>query len=110
MKRFDAQELLAFLFGRTLHAFDPDSCKRVATVRYGLDGICGVTFVDGTQDQGCYGLEDDTYWTRYDKFRAGETHCFYLVQVAPHIAQAYHADGQRAFLQSALPELKSLRS
>lgn len=106
MKRLGALDLRGFLFGQTLHAFDPDLRERIATVCYETDGNCFVTFVDGTRDRGRFNLDGDIYSTCYEKFRSGETNAFYLVEVAPQITQAFHKNGKRAFLQSPLLELK----
>lgn len=105
MKRLNSAELRAFMVDQTLHVFDPDSHAHVATVTYGEDS-CLAQFADGTEDRGQFGLSRDTYWTRYTRFRAGETNHFYLVQIAPQIVQAYHTDGRRAFLQSPLTLLE----
>lgn len=105
MIRMDAAELQAFISGRTLFAYEPDTLARVAEVIYQPDGICLASFANGTKDNGIYGFSDAAYWTRYAKFRNGETNQFYLILVGPQIAQAYHADGRLAFLQSPLASL-----
>ncbi|MEP5731945.1 MAG: hypothetical protein ABJL67_21500 [Sulfitobacter sp.] len=106
MEHISAQDLRAFMVGKTLHAFDPDSGERVASVTYMADGACVARFVDGIEDRGQYGLSGDTYWTKYTDFRAGQISEFYLVEVADQVAQAYHTDGRRAYLQSPLIELE----
>lgn len=105
MERISAKDLRAFMVGKTLHAFDPGTRKRVAAVTYMADGACIARFVDGTEDRGQYGLSGDTYWTKYTRFRAGQTSEFYLVELLDQVAQAYHTDGRRAYLQSPLIEL-----
>lgn len=105
MSRLDPKEVEAFLVGQTLHAFDPDSHNKVASVTYQDDGTCVAIMKDGTEDRGHYGVDEGIYWTRYNQFRGGETHHFYLVRVGPQVAQAYHSDGRRAFLQSPLARL-----
>lgn len=102
MTRLNPEDLKAFLFGQTVHAFDPDSRNLVATIAYGRDGTCEAVFADGTEDRGQFELSGDTYSTKYTRFRAGETNFFYLELLAPQVAQAYHTDGRRAFLQSPL--------
>ncbi|MEP2641143.1 hypothetical protein [Roseobacter sp.] len=91
--------------GQDLYAFDPVTRARVAWVAYHPNGTCRAEFSDGTVDHGQFGLEGDTYWTRYTGFRAGETHRFYLVEITPKLAQAYHVDGRQAFLQTPLKTL-----
>jgi len=108
MKRMNEAELRAFLVGQTLFAFEPETFRNVAKVTYGADGTCSAVFADETRDSGRFGISGDVYWTRYSRFRQGETHRFFLVTVADDIAQAFHGDGRRAFLQS--PHAKLDRS
>lgn len=98
-------EVRAFLVGQKLHIFDPNTSTRVAEVHYDTDNRCHVTFEDGGDDSGAYGIEGDMYWTRYSRFRNGMKCHFYLVRLGPDLAQAYHADGTIAFLQSLRPHL-----
>lgn len=105
MPRLTAEELKSFMAGKTLYAFDPDTKARVASVSYGSEGDCVARFADGTQDTAEWGLEGDTYWTRYANFRGGEVNRFTLDLIADQVAQAYHTDGRRAFLQSPLEVL-----
>ena len=100
----DAQEVQAFIRGR-LHAFDPATGARVATVDYGPEGRCKLTFASGQAEAGVYGFEGDTYWTRYDRFRDGQRNGFRLERVSENIAQAWYTDGARAFLQSPVETL-----
>lgn len=100
-----SDEVRAFLQGQALYAFDPQTALCVALVRYGPDGRCEVEFASGDTDQGIYGFDGDTYWTRYTTFRQGETHSFHLQAIAPGLAQAYFVDGTIAFLQSYHAEL-----
>lgn len=106
MKRMNGTEVRAFLYGKTLFIYEPETLKSVAKVTYGSDGRCTALFADGSSDAGQFGFSGDTYWTKYDRFRSGETNHFYLVPVEPEVAQAFHADGRRAFLQSPLSSLK----
>lgn len=108
MARLDAAEVQTFLLGQTLYAFDPDRYALAATVTYARDGTCTAVFADGARDKGRFGLEGDTYWTRYERFRRGEMHRFYLISVGLDTALAYHADGRRAFLQSQRAEVDDL--
>lgn len=98
--RLSAADLKRFIQGRTLFAYDPETRKQVAQVVYRTDGFCEASFADGTHDRGTYGFSGDTYWTRYDRFRNGETNGFYLMLVEAEVAQAYHLDGRSAYLQS----------
>lgn len=95
-----AAEIRAFLEGRRVHAFAPETRALVAHVDYRGDGRCALCFATGETDQGVYGIEGDTYWTRYDRFRGGETHAFRLERLGPNLAQAWFSTGARAFLQS----------
>ncbi|GGE28303.1 hypothetical protein GCM10011360_15640 [Primorskyibacter flagellatus] len=94
-----------FLMGRTLNAFDPATGARAAAVTYRPDGTCALRFADGAEEGGIWGLEGDTYWTRYDQFRGGERNGFRLELLREDIAQAWHVDGSRAFIQTPLEEL-----
>lgn len=105
MQRLSADGVHALLYGNTLHAFDPKSLRRVASVRYDMQHRCHLVFDDGGEDEGSYGFEGDMYWTRYAKFRDGAQCWFYLVPAGPDVVQAFHADGTRAFLQSPLKAL-----
>lgn len=94
-----AAELQAFIFGRVVDAFDPETGDQVATVSYLADGTCRFVRPGSVAvEQGSYGLADREYWTRYTAFRDGGRNSFYLVALAPGLAQAYHSDGRRAFL------------
>lgn len=99
MPMMSPEEVRAFLQGRLVHAFDPATRERVAAVFYGPDGTCRLTFANGEVDAGDYGFDGDLYWTRYRRFREGATHRFRLEAVGPGLAQAWFADGTRAFLQ-----------
>jgi len=94
-----------FLTGRTLHAFDPETGARAASVTYHPDGTCALSFAGGAEEGGLWGLDGDTYWTRYDRFRGGEKNGFRLERLAEDIAQAWHVDGSRAFIQTPLEGL-----
>ncbi|MEP5624454.1 MAG: hypothetical protein ABJP82_17920 [Hyphomicrobiales bacterium] len=98
--RMAAVDLQNFIQGKELYAYDPVTREKIAQVTYGSDGRCVVMFANGTNDRGTYGFLEDTYWTRYDVFRNGETNSFYLTRVGPELAQAYHLDGRPAYLQS----------
>ena len=105
-RRMSSQEAHAFLNDRTLHALDPDTREAVARVTYGGDGTCHAVMVSGESTPGVWGLTDTGYWTQYERFRDGERHEFTLVLISDRVAQAYFADGRRAFLQTPdLPEL-----
>lgn len=112
MARLNPDELREFLFGKTLNCYDPESRAHISTAHYGLDGVCRMTFSDGTEDEGVFGLVDDLYWTQYKQFRSGTLNHFYLERISPQIAQAFHSDGRRAFLQTPLstPEIDALES
>lgn len=105
MNRMNEAELRGFLLGQTLFAFEPETFRNVAKVTYRADGSCTAVFADETQDTGKFGISGDCYWTQYARFRQGETHHFFLVAVADNVAQAFHSDGRRAFLQSPLAHL-----
>ena len=94
------EDVRAFLEGRLVHAFDPQTRARVAQVFYGPDGTCRLRFADGTEDEGDYGFEGELYWTRYRGFRDGALNRFRLQPLAPGLAQAWFTDGARAFLQA----------
>lgn len=93
-------ELQSFMVGQQLYAFDPMSLERVGHITYQTDGRCVVVFEDGTADQGDYGLLEASYWTQYAKFRDGKRNEFYLLPLDLDVAQAFFADGRRAFVQT----------
>lgn len=93
-------ELHAYVYGKTLYAFEPDTLLDGANVTYNTDGTCTAVLPDGTTDNGVYALEGDTYWTRYENFRDGTTNRFRLTLIGDEVAQAYYTDGRRAFVQS----------
>lgn len=106
--RLAAAEIEKFLVGRPTYAFDPETRARVAGVTYDLDGVCRTEFEEGGGDKGRWGIDADTYWTQYKSFRDGSKNVFYLVHVAPDVAQAYYVDGARAFLQSGRRSLDGM--
>jgi len=89
-----------FIAGQTVYAFDPDSGVFVATLVYRIDGTIEARFADAKADNGQYGFEGQLYWTRYENFRSGQKHAFYLQAVDDSTAQAFHDDGRKAFLLS----------
>jgi hypothetical protein len=93
-----------FIFQRRINAFHPDNREHVAVVEYDPSGACSLEFADGRSDIGSWGFTDQGYWTSYRNFRDGERHEFLLQLIAPQIMQAFHANGTRAFLQSAFSE------
>jgi len=95
----NAAAVKRLLQGNTLIAIDPDSRELVATVTYERDGTCAASFPDGDSDTGAYGFVENRYWTQYRRFRSGLRNEFYLVSLGPDRAQAYYADGRRAFVQ-----------
>ena len=98
-------ELRDFILGRVVHAFDPESGEKVATVGYRNDGTCWMQLAGSDEvEPGSYGIEGHEYWTRYARFRGGDRHGFYLTALAPDRAQAYHSDGRRAYLLVHRPE------
>jgi hypothetical protein len=103
-----ADDVILFLEGRKIYVFEPDTHTLVAVVDYELGGRCAVQFSAGDADVGVYGFDGDAYWTRYEKFRNGETHVFHLKSLGPGIAQAYFADGTKAFLQSQSTDLAGI--
>jgi hypothetical protein len=98
--RMKAEEVRRFIEGKTIQAFDPDSKDLVATVDYRRDGTCAARFPTGESDTGRFGFIGDRYWTQYTRFRGGGRNEFYLVEVDTGRAQAFYADGRRAFLQA----------
>lgn len=96
----DAAQIVEFLSGRSIYGLDPQTRMVVACVDYGTDGTCRARFLDGETDNGMWGVEGDTYWTQYTRFREGARHVFRLDPVGDGVAQAYFADGTIAFLQS----------
>ena len=105
--RLSEEDVRLFVFGQILHAFDPDTLTRVATIHYRRDWTCRVTMENGDTDAGQYGFEDDLYWTRYNQFRDGALHRFSLTRIDAHSAQAMFEDGTQAFIQSSLAQLLS---
>lgn len=97
-----AADVHAFIFGKVIYAIDPSNDDHVATLCYQTDGSCQLRFENGALDRGTYGFAGQLYWTRYETFRAGEKHLFYLERRNPSLAQAYHEDGSKAFLLSHL--------
>ena len=104
-ERLNGDEVRQLLLGRPTYSFDPATRKRVAVVTYDPRGTCRFELEDGGGDAGEWGLEGDTYWTRYGSFRGGVRNVFYLIWVSPGVAQAYHEDGTPAFLQSKSDDL-----
>lgn len=98
--RMNGTEVMAFLKGQRVYGLDPQSRKVAASIDYAPDGTCLARFVDGRLDAGVWGIEGDTYWTRYENFRDGKRHVFSLEPLGQGVAQAYFADGTIAFLQS----------
>lgn len=98
-------ETREFLTGKTINVFDPNNGTYTATVKYLDTGECRAVFSHGKRDVGSWGLTDEGYWTQYQGFRDGERHAFTLMPTAQHVVQAYHESGERAFLQTPLPEL-----
>ena len=103
-----ADDVRRFLEGRKIYNFQPGPRTLFAVTDYGLDGRCAVRLSTGDTDIGIYGFDGDAYWTRYEKFRNGETHFFHLKSLGPGIAQAYFADGTQAFLQSQTADLSGI--
>lgn len=103
--RLSEEDVRLFLFGQILHAFDPDTLIRVATIHYHQDWTCQVTMENGDTDAGQYGFEKDLYWTKYNQFRDGVLHRFSLTRIDAHTAQAMFEDGSLAFIQSPLAQL-----
>ena len=103
-----AEDVRRFLEGQEIHVFEPETRALVAVVDYETGGRCGFRFLAGDTDVGVYGFEGDAYWTRYEKFRNGERHVFHLKSLGPAIAQAYFADGTKAFLQAQTADLAGI--
>lgn len=95
-----AAEVYAFIAGKTVYVFDPNTRNLVATILYGFDGSCDVKFATGETDVGEYGFDENYYWTRYARFREGLKNSFLLQRRDDYSAQAYHKNGDRAFLLS----------
>lgn len=104
----DADEVRLFIEGRNVYIFEPESKAYHGVVHYGLDGRCAARFSDGATDVGVFGFDANRYWTRYDRFRGGQTHAFHLESLGPGIAQAYFADGKRAFIQAHGKDISGL--
>ena len=103
-----ADDVRRFLEGQKIYVFEPETRALVAVVDYASGGRCGFRFSTGDADVGVYGFDGDAYWTRYETFRNGETHFFHLKRLGPGIAQAYFADGTKAFLQAQTPDLSGI--
>jgi hypothetical protein len=103
--RLSEEDVRLFLFDQILHAFDPETLIRVATVQYRRDWTCLVIMENGDTDTGQYGFDGDLYWTKYNQFRDGALHRFSLTPIDAHSAQAMFEDGTRAFIQSPLAQL-----
>ncbi len=103
-----ADEVRQFLEGRKIYIFEPETRALVAVATYELGGRVSFEFSAGDADVGVYGFDGDGYWTRYEKFRDGERHVFHLEALGPGIAQAYFADGRKAFLQSQSRDLSEI--
>ncbi len=95
-------ELRKFLFGNRVEAVDPESLERFTIVSYLKNGTCQFILPSGEAETGIYGFEDGYYWTRYSKFRGGKINRFSLIPGKNGSAQAYFADGRRAYLQRVL--------
>ncbi len=95
----------SFIAQGLIYAFDPETKSRAAAVEYGTDGVAKLTFSDGQHETGQWGFTQQGYWTSYNNFREGARHEFLLKQIAPQIMQAYHGDGRRAYVQTALSAL-----
>jgi len=87
----------------------PVTSSSCAKTKCGLqpfnNGVCRAVFAQGWGDTGNWGLTEDGYWTQYQGVRDGEWHALSLVPIAHYVVQAYHANGEPAFLQTPLPEL-----
>jgi len=103
-----ADDVRRFLEGQEIYVFEPDTRTLVAVVNYEKGGRCAFRFSTGEADVGVYGFDGDAYWTRYEKFRNGETHSFNLKSLGPGIAQAYFIDGKKAFLQAQTTDLTGI--
>lgn len=95
-----AAEVYAFIKGKKVYVFEPDTRNSVATILYGFDGSCDVKFATGETDVGEYGFEENYYWTRYSRFREGKVNYFFLQRHDEKSVQAYYKNGERAFLLS----------
>ena len=103
--RLSEDEIFRFLHGQTLHAFDPQTLERVATVEYRNDGTCLAYMADDTSDDGLYGVEGNFYWTQYRNFRNGEKNRFSLEFIDAETAQAVFESGKLAFIQSTKSDI-----
>lgn len=102
-----AAEATRFLTDKSVQVFDPETGRQVATARYEQSGLCEAMFIDGQTDCGRWGQTQTGYWTQYSTFREGTRNAFVLVLITPDVAQAFHEDGSRAFIQTPLKELPS---
>lgn len=96
----NAEQITTFLSGRSVYGLDPATRVVAACIDYGTDGTCLARFSNRMTDTGEWGIEGNTYWTRYTRFREGNRHAFRLEPLGEGVAQAYFADGTIAFLQS----------
>ncbi len=99
-------EVRRFISGQTVYSFHPATGELVATLYYQAGGKCNVHFVNGDVDYGTYGFSNQLYWTRYENFRSGRKHEFYLEKVDRFSMQAYHEDGSKAYLLSHRPPVQ----
>lgn len=100
--RLGGEGVKAFLSGRTLKCFHPDTGDWAATIEYRADGTCHAAMADGGTDDGRYGFEQNLYWTQYSWFRGGGLFRFSLERIDDDTCQAYFDDGTTAFLQTVV--------
>ncbi|MEO1105058.1 MAG: hypothetical protein ROR55_02530 [Devosia sp.] len=93
-----ADELKAYVVGKSYTGVNPSSGEAVATVIYKDDGSSVLSFPDGREEPGSYRLDGDAYCTRYAAFRDNSENCFRLVPLGDGRAQAYYTDGRTALI------------
>ncbi|MEM8854908.1 MAG: hypothetical protein AAGD34_14490 [Pseudomonadota bacterium] len=93
-----ADELKAYVVGKSYTGVNPSSGEEIATVIYNADGSSVLSFPDGREEPGSYRLDGDAYCTRYAAFRDNSENCFRLVALGDGRAQAYYTDGRTALI------------
>ncbi|MEO1104887.1 MAG: hypothetical protein AAFW98_14355 [Pseudomonadota bacterium] len=91
-----AEELAAYVTGKSYTGVNPENGEPVATVVYNEDGTSVLTFPDGQEEAGSYRLDGDSYCTRYAAFRENSENCFRLEPIGGGETQAWYTDGSMA--------------
>lgn len=93
-----ADELAAWVTGKTVTGTNPETGELVGTVSYAEDGSSVLTLASGQEEAGSWRLDGDAYCTRYAAFRDNSENCFRLEPLADGRTQAWYTDGRKALI------------